>query len=95
MVYTKVNNNVNIEEGPRPGTPPLFRIYRAKKNALGIYTDAELVRRYRLDHTGMQFMTDLGSRDLQNPIAKKESLITEMKVVMTLRGMARSCVCGH
>ena len=68
--------------------PPLLRHFRPRKNPLEVYTDAELVRRYRLDRAGIKFVTDMVRRDLQDPHEKLHSFTPEVKVTLTLRYLA-------
>ena len=68
--------------------PPLLRTFRPRKNALEMYTDADLLKRYRLDRAGIEFVTDLVRRELRDPLGKRHSLTPEMKVILTLRYLA-------
>lgn len=45
---------------------PLLRTFRPRKDALDLYTD--LVMRYRLDCAGIELVTDMVRRDLQDPL---------------------------
>lgn len=47
---------------------PLLCTFEPLKEALDLYTDADLVKRYRLDCAGIDFVTDMVRRDLQDPL---------------------------
>ena len=65
--------------------PPLLRRFRPRKDALELYTDDELKRRYRLDRAGIKYVADMVRRDLQDPHEKLHSLTPETKVTLTLK----------
>ena len=67
---------------------PRLRTFKPRKDSLEVYSDAELVKRYRLDRAGIEYVTDLVRRELQDPRPKVHSLTPELKVIVTLRYLA-------
>ena len=73
------------------GEPPrrrLVRNFRERRNVLDDLSDAELIKRYRLDHAGIMFVTDLMRNVLTSPTARNKPIPPELKVVATLRYLA-------
>ena len=64
------------------------RHFRARRDVLNELSDAELVKRYRLDRQGILFVTDLVREELQSPTARNKALTPEMKMIITLRYLA-------
>lgn len=67
---------------PRP------RVFRARKDALEMYDDSELMKRYRFDRAGILFVTDMVREVIRSPTQRNKALTPEMKVVLTLRYLA-------
>ena len=65
-----------------------LKIYQPRKDVLNMLSDAELVRRYRLDRAGVLYVTDLVRGALQSPTSRSQALTPEMKVLITLRYLA-------
>ena len=65
-----------------------FRTFRARKDPVAEYSDAELVERYRLDSAGIIYVTDLVRNALQSRTQRNHALPPETKVAITLRYLA-------
>ncbi|XP_041364333.1 putative nuclease HARBI1 [Gigantopelta aegis] len=64
------------------------RIFRDRKDFFAIYTDEELLKRFRLDRGGILFVTDL-VRDAVSPsTCRNKAISAEFKIVCTLRYLA-------
>lgn len=59
-----------------------------RKDVLNELSDAELVKRYRLDRAEILFLTDLVRDPLTSRTARNNALTPEMKVIITLRFLA-------
>ena len=64
------------------------RCFRERKDVLHELTDAELIRRYRLDREGIIFVTDLVRDVLVRPTARNKAISPELKIITTLRFLA-------
>ncbi|KAK3894746.1 hypothetical protein Pcinc_001470 [Petrolisthes cinctipes] len=64
------------------------RIFCDRKDVLNELYDAELIKRYRLDHEGILFVTNLVRETLARPITRNKALTPHMKVIITLRFLA-------
>ena len=64
------------------------KVFKPRKNVLYIYSDQELVKRYRLDRAGFIFVTNLVRRQLESPTGRSMAISAEMKVMTTLRYLA-------
>lgn len=64
------------------------RTFRARRDPLTDYSDAELVERYRLDSAGIRYVTDLLRDSLQSHTKRNKALSPETKVAITLRYLA-------
>ena len=64
------------------------RYFRERRNVLEEMSDAELIKRYRLDREGILFVTDLVRDRLTSPTNRNQPLTPEMKAVTTLRYLA-------
>ncbi len=50
---------------------------------LELYDDRELIKRYRLDHQGILFVTDLVRNAITPQTLRNNALTAELKVIMT------------
>lgn len=64
------------------------RNFSARKDVLNELSDAELIKRYRLDRAGILFVTDLVRENLTSRTARNQALTPELKVIITLRFLA-------
>ncbi len=62
--------------------------FQERKNVLELYDDRELIKRYRFDHQGILFVTDLVRNSLTPQTLRNNALTAELKVIMTLRFLA-------
>ena len=53
-----------------------FRVFRPRNNVLDTFSDAELIRHYRLDVADMEFHTELMREYLENPKTRSVKLST-------------------
>ena len=65
----------------------LRNIFR-RRDVLNELSDAELIKRYRLDRAGILFVTDLVRDALASNNKRRHPLTPEMKVIITLRYLA-------
>ncbi len=65
-----------------------LRTFQERKNVLELYDDRELIKRYRLDHQGILFVTDLVRNSITPQTIRNNALTAELKVIMTLRFLA-------
>ena len=73
---------------PREVRPRRPRSYLARKDVLNDYSDAELIRRYRLDRAGIVQVTDLVRDALTSATSRSKAITPELKVVTLLRYLA-------
>ncbi|XP_050686985.1 putative nuclease HARBI1 [Eriocheir sinensis] len=66
----------------------LVKTFQERRDVLNTLSDAELLKRYRLDRAGVLFVTDLVRGALQSPTSRSFALTPEMKVIITLRYLA-------
>ena len=64
------------------------RVYRERKDILNIHSDAELVKRYRLDRFGILLVTDFLRATITPPTSRSHAIPAELKVITTLRYLA-------
>ena len=64
------------------------RIYNVRKDVLNEFSDAELIRRYRLDREGIMLVTDLVRDALTSATSRSKAITPELKVVTLLRYLA-------
>lgn len=76
--------NMAAREPPQPQPRNIFR----RRDVLNEFSDAELVKRYRLDREGILFVTDLVREALASDTKRRQPLTPEMKVIITLRYLA-------
>ncbi|XP_045129081.1 putative nuclease HARBI1 [Portunus trituberculatus] len=60
------------------------RKFRDKKDIFRDFSDAELIRRYRLDRAGIVAVTDLVRDELHSQTCRNKALPPELKVAITL-----------
>lgn len=72
---------------PQQAEPQPVGLY-PRKDVLNKLSDAQLIRRYRLDREGILFVTDLVREALKSDTNRKHPLSPEMKVIITLRYLA-------
>ncbi|KAG0718500.1 putative nuclease HARBI1 [Chionoecetes opilio] len=78
---------VNMAEVP-PQQRPQPRNYRQRRDVFNDLSDAELIRRYRLDREGILFVTNLVRAALESDTMRNNPLTPELKVIITLRYLA-------
>jgi len=75
----------------------LRRTYRERRYIFAEYNDAELLKRFRLDRSGIIAVTDLVRDKLQSKTERNRPLSPETKVAITLRylatGKMQQCSC--
>ncbi|KAK3849766.1 hypothetical protein Pcinc_003442 [Petrolisthes cinctipes] len=64
------------------------RNFRDRKDVLNELSDAELIKRYRLDRAGIMLVTDLVRERITNQTERSRAVTPEMKVLVTLRYLA-------
>lgn len=64
------------------------RQFSERRDVLNDLSDAELIKRYRLDRAGIVFVTDLVRPVLLRPTGRNKALTPEQKVIITLRYLA-------
>ncbi|XP_045104728.1 putative nuclease HARBI1 [Portunus trituberculatus] len=64
------------------------RKFRDRKDIFWDFSDAELIRRYRLDRAGIVAVTDLVRDELHSQTCRNKALSPELKVAITLRYLA-------
>ena len=72
---------------PQQQVPQLRNIFR-RRDVLNELSDAELIKRYRLDRHGIIFVTNLVRDALTSDTKRRNPLTPEMKVIITLRYLA-------
>lgn len=74
-----------LHQGARRRQP---RSFSERKDVLNNLSDAELIKRYRLDREGIVLVTDLVRDALTNATARNKAITPELKVVTLLRYLA-------
>ena len=64
------------------------RHFRERRDILHELSDAELIKRYRLDHEGILYVTNLVRGRLVSPTNRNSPFTPEIKVITTLRYLA-------
>ena len=64
------------------------RNFRERKDCLGEYYNAELIRRFRLDLNGINFVEGLIRHDIQAGSLRNHALTSTQKLLLTLRYLA-------
>ena len=64
------------------------RVFRERKNGLQMYTDEELLSRYRMDRDTITMLDDLIRDQITPPTARNRSLNSVKKLLITLRYLA-------
>ena len=80
------HKSVNMA-APQQQDPQSRKIFR-RRDVLNELSDAELIKRYRLDRNGILFVTNLVREALSSDTKRRNPLIPELKVIITLRYLA-------
>ncbi|XP_046370447.2 putative nuclease HARBI1 isoform X1 [Haliotis rufescens] len=68
--------------------PHQLRTFRPRKNIFSVYSDTELIQRFRLDCAGILFVTNLIRDRLTSPTQRNNAITPEMKIAVMLRYLA-------
>ena len=72
---------------PQQQVPQARNIFR-RRDVLNELSDAELIKRYRLDKNGILYVTNLVREALTSDTKRRNPLTPELKVIITLRYLA-------
>ncbi|KAK3868984.1 hypothetical protein Pcinc_025667 [Petrolisthes cinctipes] len=64
------------------------RNYRPRRNVLEELDDTDLIKRYRLDREGIEFVTDMLRGALESATSRSMAISPELKVIITLNYLA-------
>lgn len=61
------------------------RVFRDRRNPIDIFTDDELIKRYRFSREGIMFITDLLAPEIDHPTRRNHALLPYQQVLIALQ----------